>query len=103
MCIKVQMYEITVRIALHMLVRNPDIFCDFSQALNYSYLYTVNIWILLAPQWLCFDWSMGCIPTITSLDDVRLLAVVALWFALVVLGWTCLCSRYATTRRLFIF
>ncbi|XP_066918625.1 protein O-mannosyl-transferase TMTC4-like isoform X2 [Clytia hemisphaerica] len=40
---------------------------------NYIYLYSINVWLLLAPYWLCFDWAMGCIPVITSYDDVRLL------------------------------
>ena len=49
------------------------------QSLNYNYIYGINVWLLLNPWWLCFDWSMGCIPTIESIADVRLVAVVILW------------------------
>ncbi|XP_040569437.1 protein O-mannosyl-transferase F38B6.6 [Lepeophtheirus salmonis] len=40
-------------------IKNP-----FLRILNYSYIYIMNLWILIAPVWLCFDWSMGCISTI---------------------------------------
>lgn len=39
----------------------------------------MNVWLLLYPRWLCFDWSMGCVPVIASLLDVRLVAVATLW------------------------
>jgi len=42
---------------------------------NYIYIYSINIWLLLTPWWLCFDWAMGCVPVIASLADVRLIAV----------------------------
>ncbi|CAG5119360.1 unnamed protein product, partial [Candidula unifasciata] len=67
--------------------------------LNYNYLYAINAWILLCPQWLCFDWSMGCVPTIASLDDPRLIAVMLFWVMLLLLLWTCLCNESIATRR----
>ncbi|ESO96049.1 hypothetical protein LOTGIDRAFT_116230, partial [Lottia gigantea] len=52
---------------------NPHSFVDGAifRAINYIYLYAINIWILINPGWLCFDWSMGCIPVITSFSDYR--------------------------------
>ncbi|KAK0426201.1 hypothetical protein QR680_009582 [Steinernema hermaphroditum] len=40
---------------------------------NYFYQYLINLWLLIFPRDLCFDYSMGCIPLITSLRDPRLL------------------------------
>ena len=34
-----------------------------------------NIWLLMCPNLLCFDWSMGCIDLIGSIYDVRALIV----------------------------
>ncbi|CAL1531228.1 unnamed protein product [Lymnaea stagnalis] len=78
---------------------NPHSFVEggFFRALNYNYLYAINAWILVCPQWLCFDWSMGCVPTIESLTDVRLVCLAALWTVLSLLAWTCL---YAENTRL---
>ncbi|KAK7090856.1 protein O-mannosyl-transferase TMTC4-like [Littorina saxatilis] len=60
---------------------NPHSFVNGSlyRGLNYNYLYAINGWLLLNPWWLCFDWSMGCIPTITSLADPRLVFVCVFW------------------------
>lgn len=52
------------------------------QTLNYNYLYALNCWILVNPWWLCFDWSMGSVPTIDSVSDPRVLAVIVLWVVL---------------------
>ncbi|KAL8595571.1 hypothetical protein ACOMHN_025608 [Nucella lapillus] len=60
---------------------NPHSFVEGAlyRGLNYNYLYSINAWLLLNPWWLCFDWSMGCVPTITSLGDARLVCVFVLW------------------------
>lgn len=49
------------------------------QVLTYNYLYSLNAWLLLNPVWLCFDWSMGCVPLVESLADPRVLAPVVFW------------------------
>lgn len=47
------------------------------------------MWLLFHPWWLCFDWSMGCVPLVSRLSDPRLLAAVIFWACLVcLLGWT---------------
>lgn len=44
--------------------------------LTYSYLCAVNLWLLFCPSRLCFDWSMGSIPLVDTLSDLRNLATV---------------------------
>ncbi|KAK2705210.1 hypothetical protein QYM36_017305 [Artemia franciscana] len=62
-------------------VDNPGSFEPFlsSRFLSYNYVYAINLWMLFAPDWLCFDWSMGCIPPVRSPSDSRLIVVLILW------------------------
>ncbi|KYN09382.1 Transmembrane and TPR repeat-containing protein 4 [Trachymyrmex cornetzi] len=62
-------------------VDNPASFMDnvLLRILNYNYIYCLNIWLLICPIWLCFDWSMGCISLITSYD-YRTFVVIIFWF-----------------------
>ena len=48
------------------------IFVSFSR----SYLIAKNFWLLLSPNDLCCDWTMGSIPLITSLADPRNLSTI---------------------------
>ena len=71
-----------------------------TQIINYNYLYAINAWLLLVPQWLCFDWSMGCVPIINTYSDPRqLLCIVALWTVLLLLLTFCLCGRNLQIKR----
>lgn len=49
------------------------------QIFTYNYLYCLNILLLFWPQWLCFDWSMGCIPLVESISDIRIIFVIIFW------------------------
>jgi len=49
------------------------------------YIHALNAWILLCPQWLCFDWAFNCVPLIHSLQDRRNLATLCFWAVLVLL------------------
>ncbi|XP_067669530.1 protein O-mannosyl-transferase TMTC4-like [Haliotis asinina] len=69
---------------------------------NYNYLYAMHVWLLLNPWWLCFDWSMGCIPVITSLADPRILTVMALWTAFGMLLFRCCHGDFNSIRRILI-
>ncbi|KOX77837.1 Transmembrane and TPR repeat-containing protein 4 [Melipona quadrifasciata] len=62
-------------------VDNPASFMNniSLRILNYSYVYCLNIWLLICPEWLCFDWSMGCIPLIINFNDKRILFVLLFW------------------------
>ena len=68
----------------------------FPQGLNYNYLYSLNAWLLVNPWWLCFDWSMGCVPVIESFSDPRIIAGVAVWIIVGALLFTC--TKTAITR-----
>lgn len=64
-------------------VDNPASFLDnfFLRILNYNYIYSLNLWLLLCPEWLCFDWSMGCVPLINGINP-RVGFIILLWFVL---------------------
>ncbi|KAG2456769.1 TMTC4 protein, partial [Polypterus senegalus] len=82
-------------------VDNPASFSDkiLVRTVNYNYYYSLNAWLLLCPWWLCFDWSMGCIPLIESVIDWRIISVVVLWICLIGLGNQALNSGDNSTRR----
>ncbi|XP_030642246.1 protein O-mannosyl-transferase TMTC4 [Chanos chanos] len=65
-------------------VDNPASFADnvFLRIVNYNYYYALNAWLLLCPWWLCFDWSMGCVPLIKSASDWRIIWPLLLWSCL---------------------
>lgn len=66
------------------------------QLVNYSYIYLINVWIMICPVWLCFDWSMGCIPLIelnTFPRDYRLFIVLGFLFILLLVLYKLLLSK----------
>lgn len=69
------------------------------QGFNYNYLYSINAWLLLNPWWLCFDWSMGCVPVIETFTDPRILGAVAVWVVMAALLWTCLKAPITQDQR----
>lgn len=58
--------------------------------LTYSYLLAFNMWLLLAPVTLCYDWQVGSIPLVESLWDARNLASLLLALGLGALSLHCL-------------
>ncbi|XP_043988102.1 protein O-mannosyl-transferase TMTC4 isoform X2 [Gambusia affinis] len=66
---------------------------------NYNYYYCLNAWLLLCPWWLCFDWSMGCVPLIKSATDWRVVWLLLLWCVLIGLISQALCSPDSQRRR----
>lgn len=69
------------------------------QVINYNYLYSLNAWLLLNPWWLCFDWSMGCVPLITRLSDLRLIAVLVFLIVLSFLVMSATNQEESTEQR----
>ncbi|XP_011306647.1 transmembrane and TPR repeat-containing protein 4 [Fopius arisanus] len=61
-------------------VDNPTSFLHTSylRYLNYQYIYSLNLWLLICPHWLSFDWSMGSVPLIIGWD-LRLFAIIGFW------------------------
>ncbi|KAE8745748.1 hypothetical protein FOCC_FOCC007544 [Frankliniella occidentalis] len=70
-------------------VDNPASFDKnfWTRVWTYNYLYSLNAWLLLCPEWLSFDWSMGCISLVSTWFDPRLLAVATFWATLFGLLW----------------
>ncbi|XP_067616656.1 protein O-mannosyl-transferase Tmtc4 [Eurosta solidaginis] len=60
---------------------NPIAFNDdpLTSIFSQNYLYVINWWILLCPDWLSFDWALGCIELIKNICDLRLQAVLAMY------------------------
>lgn len=69
------------------------------QILNYNYYYSLNAWLLLCPWWLCFDWSMGCVPLIKSAVDWRMVWLFLMWCILIGLISQALFSQDSQRRR----
>ncbi|XP_051998283.1 protein O-mannosyl-transferase TMTC4-like isoform X1 [Xyrauchen texanus] len=86
-------------------VDNPASFAEniLLRIVNYNYYYSLNAWLLLCPWWLCFDWSMGCVPLIKSASDWRIIWPLVLWCCLIGLVSQALCSQDSNTRRTLTF
>ena len=61
-----------------------------TRTLTFLYLPTFNAWLLLCPATLSFDWSMGAIPLIHSLNDIRNLFTVIWYGSLAVISFACI-------------
>ncbi|XP_033017662.1 protein O-mannosyl-transferase TMTC3 [Lacerta agilis] len=48
-----------------------------ARQLTFNYLLPVNAWLLLNPSELCCDWTMGTIPLVESLLDIRNVATIS--------------------------
>uniref|UniRef100_A0A673KQF6 dolichyl-phosphate-mannose--protein mannosyltransferase n=1 Tax=Sinocyclocheilus rhinocerous TaxID=307959 RepID=A0A673KQF6_9TELE len=86
-------------------VDNPASFAEnvILRIVNYNYYYSLNAWLLLCPWWLCFDWSMGCVPLIKSATDWRIVWPLLLWCCLMGLVYQALCSQDSNKRRTLTF
>lgn len=49
----------------------------FPKVLSQHYLYTLNAWLLLCPDWLSFDWALGSIQLVEHVTDLRCIAIAA--------------------------
>ncbi|KJH49981.1 tetratricopeptide repeat protein [Dictyocaulus viviparus] len=52
-----------------------DVLAEMFQLASYCYQWLVNIRLLLLPYSLCFDYSMGCVPTVKSWSDYEALSL----------------------------
>lgn len=79
-------------------VDNPASFAESlaTRTLSYNYIYSIHALLLIWPHWLCFDWSMGCIPLIRSILDPRNLASVLFW---VVIFSACFKALFSPSER----
>lgn len=53
--------------------------------INYTYIWLYHAYLLVIPVNLCFDYSMGCISSITTMWDLRALSPVLI-FTIVIIG-----------------
>ncbi|KAG7455882.1 hypothetical protein MATL_G00245810 [Megalops atlanticus] len=58
-----------------------------TRTLTFLYLPAANVWLLLCPNTLSFDWSMDALPLLRTLADWRNLHTVAFYAALLLLAW----------------
>ncbi len=64
--------------------------CLLSRALTFAHLPALNLWLLLCPSTLSFDWSMDAVPVVGGLWDRRNLASAAFYALLASLALSCL-------------
>ncbi|XP_055789951.1 protein O-mannosyl-transferase TMTC2-like [Salvelinus fontinalis] len=64
-----------------------------TRTLTFLYLPAVNMWLLLCPNTLSFDWSMDALPLIRSIADWRNLHTLAFYVGLLLLAWFGLHTR----------
>ncbi|EDW80903.1 uncharacterized protein Dwil_GK11776 [Drosophila willistoni] len=55
-----------------------------TRVLSQQYLLVMNLWLMLCPQWLCYDWALGCVKLVTSIWDLRLQGVIGFYSILLV-------------------
>jgi hypothetical protein len=80
---------------------NPASFAEHlsTRGLTYSYLYAFNMWLLLAPVTLSYDWALGSIPLVESIADVRNLATLIFLISLALLTYHCLMLKLICHAR----
>uniref|UniRef100_A0A182SRC0 dolichyl-phosphate-mannose--protein mannosyltransferase n=1 Tax=Anopheles maculatus TaxID=74869 RepID=A0A182SRC0_9DIPT len=57
-----------------------------TRILSQSYLYWLNAYLLLCPDWLSFDWALGSVPLIESILDPRTLLIVLFYVTVALLA-----------------
>lgn len=74
---------------------NPSADCSsrLTRTLTFLYLPAFNLWLLIQPSVLSFDWSMEAIPLIHSLTDARNLTTAIFYVTFSYLGWNALFRR----------
>uniref|UniRef100_G1TRM6 Protein O-mannosyl-transferase TMTC1 n=1 Tax=Oryctolagus cuniculus TaxID=9986 RepID=G1TRM6_RABIT len=71
---------------------SPRAVWSLMRFLTYSYLLAFNVWLLLAPVTLCYDWQVGSIPLVESVWDLRNLATLLLAVVMALLTLHCLAA-----------
>ncbi|XP_020035551.1 protein O-mannosyl-transferase TMTC1 isoform X3 [Castor canadensis] len=71
---------------------SPRALWSLMRLLTYSYLLAFNVWLLLAPVTLCYDWQVGSIPLVETIWDVRNLATVLMAVVMTLLCLHCLAA-----------
>lgn len=70
--------------------------------MTFNYLLPVNAWLLLNPSELCCDWTMGTIPLVESLLDLRNVATLLFYAFLAVLAHHSLKHRHSSAKTVIM-
>uniref|UniRef100_I3J7N7 Protein O-mannosyl-transferase TMTC3 n=1 Tax=Oreochromis niloticus TaxID=8128 RepID=I3J7N7_ORENI len=73
-----------------------------TRQLTFNYLLPVNAWLLLNPSELCCDWTMGTIPLVESLVDLRNLATLVFYIFLGLLAYHSLRYRQSSAKTVIM-
>lgn len=73
-----------------------------TRQLTFNYLLPVNAWLLLNPSELCCDWTMGTIPLVESLLDLRNLATLVFYTSLSLLAYHSLRYRHSSAKTVIM-
>ncbi|KAG7214410.1 hypothetical protein INR49_006367, partial [Caranx melampygus] len=73
-----------------------------TRQLTFNYLLPVNAWLLLNPSELCCDWTMGTIPLVESLLDLRNLATLVFYSFLGLLAYHSLRYRHSSAKTVIM-
>lgn len=69
-----------------------------TRQMTFNYLLPVNAWLLLNPSELCCDWTMGTIPLVESLLDLRNVTTLLFYSCLALLAHHSLCYRHGSAK-----
>uniref|UniRef100_F1KX31 dolichyl-phosphate-mannose--protein mannosyltransferase n=1 Tax=Ascaris suum TaxID=6253 RepID=F1KX31_ASCSU len=70
----------------------------FFRLFSYCYLIVLNIWLLVNPSKLCFDYSMGCITPIESVFDRRFCLTISIVIVIIILLYRRIVNCLAWSR-----
>uniref|UniRef100_A0A0M3IP41 dolichyl-phosphate-mannose--protein mannosyltransferase n=1 Tax=Ascaris lumbricoides TaxID=6252 RepID=A0A0M3IP41_ASCLU len=75
----------------------------FFRLFSYCYLIVLNIWLLVNPSKLCFDYSMGCITPIESVFDRRFCLTISIVIVIIILLYRRIVNCLAWSRSAYQF
>ncbi|CAG5957608.1 unnamed protein product [Menidia menidia] len=73
-----------------------------ARQLTFNYLLPVNAWLLLNPSELCCDWTMGTIPLVESILDLRNFATLLFYLFLGLLALHSLRYRHSSAKTVIM-
>uniref|UniRef100_A0A7N8Y5A8 Protein O-mannosyl-transferase TMTC3 n=1 Tax=Mastacembelus armatus TaxID=205130 RepID=A0A7N8Y5A8_9TELE len=73
-----------------------------TRQMTFNYLLPVNAWLLLNPSELCCDWTMGTIPLVESILDLRNLATLVFYIVLGLLAYHSLRHRHSSAKTVIM-
>lgn len=73
-----------------------------ARQMTFNYLLPVNAWLLLNPSELCCDWTMGTIPLVESLLDLRNSATLLFYAFLALLAHHSLRHRHGSAKTVIM-